>query len=363
MAVKNNLHETISKFRMDIMEGKLIYGSILPPEVELAESLKVSRPTIAKIYNSLQDEGLVKKKPGLGTTVIFSREKKKYTFGLLLPGSGESEIFGPINDHILNLSKIKDFTCLWDGTIANDADMRQSMIFKNCQRYIDYNVDGVIFSPLERTSRANGLNDKICKLLDSKNILIVLLDRDITPFPYSSKYDVICLDNFRGGFVMTDHLIKQGCNKVYFIHRKDSAYSVNLRLSGFKSACNIHNLEFNNENVFCGDASDLNFVRKIKIYNKRTGILCANDSTAAELMSSLTKLGYKTSRDFLIAGFDDMKYAKHLQVPLTTYKQPLMDIVKYSYEIMHGRIADPVRTPVTLNLEGKLIVRESTKFL
>ena len=136
-----------------------------------------------------------------------------------------------------------------------------------------------------------------------------------------------------------------------------------MRLFGFKAACDVHGVEFRNDNVLCGESFDLNLVRKIKIYNKRTGILCANDSTAAELMSSLYKLGYKTSKDILIAGFDDMKYAKHLQVPLTSYKQPLLDIVKYSCELMLGRIADPLRTPATVNIEGKIVVRESTKFL
>ena len=110
MAVKNNLLEITQKLREDILEGKLAFGSTLTTEIELAEKLKVSRPTIAKIYNTLQDEGLIKKRPGLGTTVIFAREKKHYTFGLLLPGPGESEIFGILNDHFINLSKYKNFT-------------------------------------------------------------------------------------------------------------------------------------------------------------------------------------------------------------------------------------------------------------
>jgi GntR family transcriptional regulator, arabinose operon transcriptional repressor len=106
----------------------------------------VSRPTIAKVYNTLQHEGLIKKKAGAGTFVVFNKNKKQYLFGLLLPGSGESEIFGIINDQFLELEKEKDINFLWDGTAANNADMRQSVILKICQSYIEKKVDGVFFS-------------------------------------------------------------------------------------------------------------------------------------------------------------------------------------------------------------------------
>ncbi len=92
MAAKSNFQDTINKFRDDIVKGKLTFSSILPTET--SNDLNVSRPTIAKIYNELQNEGLVKKKLGLGTTVVYSKDKKHHTFGLLLSGPGESEIFG-----------------------------------------------------------------------------------------------------------------------------------------------------------------------------------------------------------------------------------------------------------------------------
>lgn len=363
MATRNNFYDTTGKFREDILSGKISFGAILPPEADLAQKLNVSRPTIAKVYNALQAEGLVKKKPGFGTTVIYNKDQKHFTFGLLLPGSGESEIFGIINDHFLELSKQKDFTCLWDGTIANNAEMRQSLILKNCESYVDRQVNGVFFSPLERTAKANYLNEKICKVLDSNGIPIVLIDRDITAFPDRSKYDVIGIDNYRAGYVMAEHLIKAGCENINFFYRKDSAYSVNLRLAGCRSACYDSGIHFDHENSICGEPSDIGLVRKIKIVNKKTGILCANDSTAAVLMSTLHKLGIVVAGDVLIAGFDDMKYAKHLQVPLTTYKQPLMDIAMTCINAIFDKLLNPLQATCTYNLEGKIIVRDSTRFI
>jgi GntR family transcriptional regulator, arabinose operon transcriptional repressor len=363
MTIKSIFNDTIKEFRENILNGELSFGTILPTEAELAQKMKVSRPTIAKIYNSLQSEGLVKKKQGSGTTVVYNKNKKQFTFGLLLPGSGESEIFGIINDHILELLKQKDFTCLWDGTIANNAEMRQNLIFKNCQTYIERQVDAVFFAPLERTGKTTFLNNRVCKIFDSVGIPIVLIDRDICPFPKRSKYDVVGIDNFRAGYIMTEHLIEGGCEKIHFFYRKDSAHSVSLRLEGCRAACFDAGIHFNQDNTFCGEPSDYGFIKKIAIVSKKTGILCANDSTAAVLMSSLNNLGLKVSVDFLMAGFDDMKYSKHLKVPLTTYKQPLLDIVMICFNAILIKLTNPHKTACTYNVEGKIIVRESTKFV
>ncbi len=104
--------------------------------------------------------------------------------------------------------------------------------------------------------------------------------------------------------------------KLYFFTGKTQPARVQVRLAGCQSACFKSGIDFSSENIFEGEPSDTDLVSKIKIVPKKTGILCANDSTAAVLMSSLSKSGTQVGLDTLIAGFDDMKYAKHLQVPL-----------------------------------------------
>ena len=79
-----------------ILKEAFAPGSMLPTEQTLAQKYSVSRPTIAKVYNQLQEEGFIKKTKGLGTVVIYQCKNTTYTFGLLLPGAGESEIFSII---------------------------------------------------------------------------------------------------------------------------------------------------------------------------------------------------------------------------------------------------------------------------
>ncbi len=46
--------------------------------------------------------------------------------------------------------------------------------------------------------------------LTRKNIPLILIDRDISAFPNRSKYDIVGIDNFHAGYIMTEHLIKGG---------------------------------------------------------------------------------------------------------------------------------------------------------
>ncbi|RDC62658.1 GntR family transcriptional regulator [Adhaeribacter pallidiroseus] len=358
----NKIKDTLTRFRDDILNGKLPYGSLLPSEKELATEMQVSRPTVAKIYNSLQKEGLLKKTPGQGTTVVFNGERKKNTFGLLLPGAGESEIFGVIHDHFLAIEKEKELKFLWDGAIANNAQVRQNTIISICERYLDEKVSGVFFAPLERTDNAELVNNQVCALFDQENIPVVLIDRDIYSFPNRSKYPVIGLDNFQAGYVMTNHLINAGCEKIYFFYRAYSANSIYKRIAGCRSACFDANISFGPKDIIVGDPGDTHLMSRLKIIPGKTGVLCANDSTAAVVMASLKQTGSLVTKDVLVAGYDDMKYGKVLEPSLTTFQQPLFEIVTSSYEMMLSRLLHQHLVAADVNLTGALIARESTKF-
>lgn len=118
------------------MDGIYPTGSLLPTELTLADQYSVSRPTIAKVYNQLQTEGYITKKKGLGTIVNHKYTSTTLSFGLLLPGAGESEIFSIINDQLLKQSEAGKFNCLWEGATASNANIRRELIEACCDNYI-----------------------------------------------------------------------------------------------------------------------------------------------------------------------------------------------------------------------------------
>lgn len=74
------LHVQVEELIRDLIASpKFINGALLPKEVELANQLGISRSTIRQATNKLQNEGLLERKKGVGTTVA---KKKILSTGL-----------------------------------------------------------------------------------------------------------------------------------------------------------------------------------------------------------------------------------------------------------------------------------------
>lgn len=363
METKPTYKSIYELLRKDILSGVYAEGVLMPTESVLSEKFGVSRPTVAKAYNKLQEEGLITKKKGMGTIINPSRKQKdKPRFGLLLPGAGESEIFSIINDCLLRFSEEDRFDCLWEGATASNADTRRELIESCCNNYIKQGVDGIFFSPLERVNDAHIINNEICKKIEEAGIPIVLIDRDVCDIPSRSKHDLVSLDNFSAGCTMARHLVECGCTDIHFVYRPDSAVSVRLRLAGIRDTLLRLDIPLSENNIHCVNPEDPETAAAINIKSGKTGIICANDSTAAVLMSTLGDAGHDVSTDFLICGYDDMKYSSHLRYPLTSFRQPCVEMADTSVELMMRRLSAPTSPTLTVTLTGSIVVRESTKF-
>jgi LacI family transcriptional regulator len=77
------------------------------------------------------------------------------------------------------------------------------------------------------------------------------------------------------------------------------------------------------------------------------------------LLRTLNTLQIDVPGRIAIAGFDDVKYAKLLGVPLTTVAQPCQEIGVAAVNTMLSRISDPELPPRTVLLEPSLVIRES----
>ena len=101
--------------------------------------------------------------------------------------------------------------------MQEDAEMRRQHTKQLAIRYIKQkDINGVFFTPLELTSEKDMINSNIVQLFDEAGIPVVLMDRDIVSFPSRSKYDLVGVDNFRVAFILTRHLLEQGCKKIMF---------------------------------------------------------------------------------------------------------------------------------------------------
>ena len=347
-----------SQLRIALRNGTYEPGEKLPSENEMVEQFGASRPTVGRALTQLENEGLVERRAGSGTFVCIPQRHEGFLFGLLIPDLGTTEIFEPICRGISIARVGGHHDRLWGPTFSPGAS-EETQALQLCDYYVQRGVNGVFFAPMELTGGKDEVNHRITHALDEAGIPIVLLDRDITEFPRRSQYDLVGIDNRRAGFVITDHVLQSGARKVVFFARPHSAPTVNLRALGYRDAINacVPSLK---PFIELGDPGDVAAVEELIERLSPDAVVCANDYTAGQFMTSLNALGIRVPSDIRVTGMDDIRYASVLQTPLTTIHQPCLQLGAAALGAMLDRVSNPQMPARDFRVDFKLVVRRST---
>jgi DNA-binding LacI/PurR family transcriptional regulator len=341
----------------EILNRRYKPGGRLPSEAELVRRFGASRMTVLKAIKELQALGLVNRRVGSGTYVASQAPAGSRVFGLLIPALGQTEIFEAICQGMMQSPKARQHSLLWGHSVASEGRVEE-VAEKLCQQYIAQQVSGVFFAPIEYSPTRHETNRKIGAALERAGIPVVLLDRCLAPFPKRSRFDLVGIDNHRAGYMAAEHLLKAGARRICFFARPNSAPTVEARTSGYRQAL----AAFPGDIAACvrqGDAEDLNLVRGILKKDRPDAFLCGNDLTAGQLMRTLIDLGKRIPEDVRMVGFDDVKYARFLPVPLTTIHQPCHNLGKMALLVMLDRIEHPDMPARDVLLSCELVVRKS----
>jgi DNA-binding LacI/PurR family transcriptional regulator len=347
------------KLREALADGTYGLGDKLPSENILVENFGASRPTVRRALAQLQSDGLIARRMGFGTVVTQRSSHKSHVFGLLIPELGMTEIFEPICQGISQSHAGDQHDLLWGPTFVPDSG-KEVQAEHLCSYYIDRRVSGVFFAPMELIDGPDEANHSITHALDEAHIPIVLLDRDTVLYPARSEYDVVGIDNHRAGYVLAEHLVLSGSRRIAFLARPNSAHTVNVRISGYHAALAAHLGPQAQPLVMWTDPSDIDSVREFIDLERPDAILCANDYTAAQLLTTLNTLGIQVPSQIRVAGMDDVKYAHLLQTPLTTIHQPCLELGATALQAMLHRIANPSAPARDYLVDFQLMIRRSS---
>jgi len=350
--------QIVENLRAGIVSGQYRSGSKLPSEAELVRKFGVSRMTVVKAMQQLQQDGLLTRRAGSGSFVSPSSGKDLPTYGLIIPDLGQTEIFEPICQGMSRSSDNAGHSLSWGHSPLKNVG-REEEAELLCQQYIAQQISGVFFAPVEFSSKRDLVNGRILSALKAARIPVVLLDRCVLDFPERSAYDVVGLDNRRAGYIVANHLVRQGAQHIAFLAEPNSAETVTDRIQGYHEALHADGRERTRSLLIREDGSDVASIEAVLKNNKIDAIQCANDHTAAKLMRTLITLGVRIPEDIRITGVDDVKYASLLPVPLTTFHQPCTDIGLAAVAAMKERIANPHLPGRSITLNGHLVIRQS----
>ncbi len=324
-------------------------GERLPSEEALCRRFSASRITVNRAIQDLQRDALVRRRVGSGTYLEApAAEEGALRFGLLIPELGGTEIFEPICQGMAASRQARKHSLSW-GSLP-EAGSRLEAAMELCRQYIQEGAAGVFFAPMEHIPNSERENRRILATLDEAHVPVMLLDRMVSPFPLKDPYDCVGIDHFAAGSEITRHLLRLGAARLAFVARPFAAASVTARYAGFRAACAGALWEL--------EPDDPEAVAKL-LGSRPDALVCANDITAAMLMRTLQRTGVRIPEDIRMAGFDDVRYAQFLPVPLTTIRQNCPEIGAAAMTTMLDRVERPARPARTVLVAHELVVRAS----
>ncbi|WP_044562407.1 LacI family DNA-binding transcriptional regulator [Azospirillum sp. B4] len=239
--------------------------------------------------------------------------------------------------------------------------------------YIDLNTSDfdALTETLASTLRVDGVI-LVPPLCDDPQLLSLLAERGVTCVRISPTLNPdqddawgwgVDIDNYRAAFQMTRYLMDQGHRDIGFIQGHPGHAAAAQRQAGYRDA------------LFDGGPiperliqpglftfnSGLPAARALLGQAQRpTAIFAANDSMAMAVLSVAYKMGIPVPTALSVAGIDDLPAASVVCPPLTTVRQPVMEMGAAAARFIIDRTAGQVGSYLKQIFDHSLVVREST---
>jgi phosphoserine phosphatase RsbU/P len=222
------------------------------------------------------------------------------------------------------------------------------------------NVDALLIAAagLGNVIGAQGVTE-FCKRFDGVPIIAMTAELEGIPS--------LLVDNSAGMKALVSHLITTHRHRrIAFIRSSVHNVEDELRFQAYLSAHAEHGVEVHPELVASEEGLGVSGVRGIQMLvderhirmDTLDAIVCCNDSCATDVLHELERRGIRVPDDVAVTGFDDNAHVQYLNPPLTTVRQPLLELgahaVQAAMDLVNGVTPKP-----RIELPTELVVRAS----
>lgn len=214
-------------------------------------------------------------------------------------------------------------------------------------------VDG--FVVLQPVSDHEGLNRT---LLDHGIVSVRVSQRPFAGLPRISVGDQEAADE------MTEHLIELGHRRIGFIMGHPDHGSSHDRLAGYRAALTRHGIEHDEllvEHGLYDYESGYTCARRLlNVRPRPSAIFASNDHMAMATLTAAHELRLDIPGDLSVTGFDDASFARYAWPPLTTVRQPIVEVAQLATEIVLRRVQGHGDDESDHRLQSQVVHRAST---
>ena len=342
--------------REKVLAGGYALGK-LPSERALLRQYGISRATAAKVLATLESEGLIVRRRGAGAFVNPQSATPENAYvSTLIADMDVREFFSAICGAIADRARAYNLNLIWGARQEFNELARDGSLDDYVARCKASNIKGVFFVPQDALGE-KGIerrNQEIAETLRRNGITVVLIDRDIVPFPRRSDFDLVGIDNVQAGYVQAKHLIACGCRRLVYVSHEKQVWTIDARFNGMRNALEECGLPTADPLLFRGDPTDESFVRAV-MRRRPDGLVFIHDDMAIAFMGLCSRL---CKRAVKYIGLDDISHSRHLGI--SSLRQPARFIGEEAARLMALRLGHDTLPPRQVLFSAELIPRRSS---
>ena len=220
------------------------------------------------------------------------------------------------------------------------------------EEILRYQVDGLVLVSASLSSHFA----EACRTI---GLPVVLFNRTNGSTSVSS----VTSDNLTGSRTIAQFLLAGGHKRLAFIAGKESSSTNRDREAGFNGYLQSQGLP-----PPLREAGEYDFGsalaatrRLLSLDAPPDAIFCANDLMALAAINACHERGGKPGRDLSIVGFDDLPQGQWPIFSLTTFEQPMAEMIGRAVNIICAQLADPNTSAIQEILPGRMIVRDTAR--
>lgn len=198
--------------------------------------------------------------------------------------------------------------------------------------------------------------------LQEQGIPVVLFDRVIDTL----QTHKVRVDDYKGAFEATEHLIAQGCRRIAHIAGPKQVSISRNRLEGYREALGKHGIPFQDEWVLHTEITQAGGTDRtyqlMALRNRPDAIFGASDRITMGIHWALRQLGYKMPDDVAVIGFCDLAMSSLLDPPISSITQPSFEMGQQATSLLLD-LVESKNTPasyVTRVLPSNLVLQKSS---
>lgn len=229
---------------------------------------------------------------------------------------------------------------------------------RGIETFLQSNVDGIIAS-LAKENTTFDHYKKICE----RNIPLVIFDRAEESIGAHS----VTIDDYRAGFLATEHLIRKGYKYIAHIAGLQNVQIFKDRVKGYKDALKAYKMYFDEKMIYFGSnsiESGGEGMRELLNNNENIdAVFCVEDFTALGAMQVIKEKNINIPHEMGIIGFSNESFDRYISPTLTTIDQQTVNMGEEAAKLFL-KLKDQENIYLTqekIVLQPIIIERESTK--